>query len=292
MRGLGRASAAITVVNALPTGVGCAVGVGLFATADVHVRPTRKLHRPSLDIPPEARTPVVEEALRAGLARFFPSTPSDASLVLRSDIPAARGLKSSSAVACAVLDAVAHAAGASVPSIEIARISAEVSRQTGVSATGALDDALAGLTSGFVLTDNVRGILLKEGPVDPDWEAALFIPPTPHRPSPEWSAAFRARAAEGAAAVEAAREGDWWTAMERNTELVESVMGYRYDEVRARLRAAGALAAGVSGLGPTLAAVAPADRVDAILELFPAAEGLRRRVALSPSPELSAGGAA
>lgn len=290
MHGVGRASAAITVVNALPTGVGCAVGIGLYATAEVHVRPTRRLHRPTLEIPPEVRTPLVEEALRAGLARYFASVPSDATLSLHSEIPVARGLKSSSAVACAVLSAVAQAAHATVAPIEIARVSADVAQETGVSATGALDDALAGLSPGFVVTDNHRRTILREGVVDTEWEAALFVPATPHRPSPEWSAAFRARAEEGARAVAAAREGEWWAAMERNTELVESVMGYPYAELRQTLRKEGALASGVSGLGPTLAAVAPRNRIEGILDSLPADEGLRLRVPFCDAHELPTGG--
>ena len=71
-----------------------------------------------------------------------------------SDIPVAMGLKSSSAVSSAGLLAVARASGATRPPLEIAKLSAQVSRETGVSATGAFDDALAGLASGVVVTNN------------------------------------------------------------------------------------------------------------------------------------------
>ena len=292
MHGVGRASAAISIVNALPTGVGCAVGIGLYATAQVQVRPTRKLHRPTLEIPTEARSPLVEESLRQGLERYFPSVPSDATLTLRSEIPVAKGLKSSSAVACAVLAAVAQAAGTTVPPIETARLAAGVAQETGVSATGALDDALAGLSAGFVVTDNLRGTLVREGEVDPDLEVALWIPPDSHRPSPEWSPAFRARTEEGSRAVAAAKEGAWWVAMERNTELVESVVGYDYARLRAELRNEGAIACGVSGLGPTLAAVAPRRRIEQVLDGLPADSGVRLRVPFCEAREVTAGGLA
>ncbi len=291
MHGVGRSSSAITIVNALPTGVGAAVGIGLQARAEVAVRPARSAQRPSLEIPAEVRSPLVEEALRTGLARFFPSAPSDATLTVRSEIPIARGLKSSSAVSCAVLSAVAQAARASVAPIELARLSADVSLRTGTSATGALDDALAGLSNGFVLTDNRRGTVLREEPVPEGWEALLLVPPTAHRPAPEWSASFRAEATASSVAVEAARQGKWWSAMEHNTVLVERVLGLAYAELRGRLRERGAIASGVSGLGPALAAVAPSARAAEVLAALPSSDGARLRVPLGGSAEPVGSGA-
>jgi shikimate kinase len=285
MSGVGAASAAITVVNALPTGIGCAIGVGLYARAEVTVRAVPGSSGGTWDLPTEVRTPLVEEALRVGLDRFFPGAPVDATLSLHSDIPVARGLKSSSAVASAILAAIARSARANVSTIDLARLAAEVGRRSGTSATGAFDDALAGLRPGFVVTDNRHDTVIREGPVEPDYEVALLVPPSPHRPSTEWTAAFRAEADEGARAAQAAREGRWWEAMDRNTELVERVMGYRYTELRRDLRRHGAVASGVSGLGPSLAIVVPRRRAAEILELLPADQGERLRVLLRTEEE-------
>jgi len=292
MRGLGRATGAITIVNALPSGVGCALGIGLGVEAEVETRPTTGTagRRGRLwETDGISRTPLIEAAMELALERYAGEEPFASALKIHSEIPMARGLKSSSAVASAVGRAVASAWGKSPEPPEIARFSAEVGRLAGVSATGALDDALAGLGPGFVVTDNSRDAVLRTGPAGPDWMVALFVPRTAHRPSPEWLERFRAARDRAQAAVDAALVGNWWTAMARNTELVEEVMGYDYQDARAGLLEAGAFGAGVSGLGPTLAAVGPAHRAQEMLASLPERGGDRRLVALRPGPGMPVG---
>ncbi len=269
MIGESRTSAAITVANALSTGIGCAAGIELRVAAHVRVERQASDASPVLDIPGPSRTPVVEESLRAGLSHYFPDGGIRAQLSIDSGIPVARGLKSSSAVSTAVILAVARAAGRQPSALDVGRASAEVGRHVGVSATGALDDALAGLVPGFLLTDNPRGELLQRTAVDPSWGVVLYIPGTPHPPSPNVLSSFAGERSAGELVVAAAREGDWATAMRLNSELVERAMGYEYGEIRARLRAQGAIASGVSGLGPTLAAIAPIDRLPNLLRVLP-----------------------
>ncbi len=278
MRGIGRASGAITIVNALPTGVGCALGIGLFAVAEVSLQPVRSHdsgHPGGLRAQMDSRTPLVETTARLALSRWGSSGSRITNFRLRSEIPPGRGLKSSSAVSCAIARAIASAAGARPTDLEIGLLSSEASRATGVSATGALDDALAGIRGGFVVTDNLRGELLRTSPPGRDWATAMFIPETTHSPSPQWAARFRNRASEGRAAVTAALDGDWWEAMALNTELVERTMGYEYRALRERLMAGGALGVGVSGLGPALAAIAPSERVERLRQALPKAGGQR-----------------
>lgn len=269
MKGASRTSAAITVANALPTGIGCAAGIELHVEAEVEVEPRASDSSGILETADSTRSPVVEEAVRVGLSQFFPEGRVRTRLSLTSEIPVARGLKSSSAVSTAILLAIARAAGRRPSSLDIGRASAEVGRRVGVSATGALDDALAGLDPGFVVTDNLRGELLRRSAIDPGWGVALYIPSQPHPPSPNLRSAFTRERAAGELVAAAARHGDWPTAMRLNSDLVERTMGYAYGEIRARLRAHGSIASGVSGLGPTLAAIAPFNRLPDLLPAFP-----------------------
>ncbi len=286
MRGLGTATGAISIVNALPTGVGSAVGIDLAARAELELHPAGSSEKWDVRIADANRSPLVIESLTQALRRFAPGTSGRGELTVRSAIPVARGLKSSSAVSGAVVLAAARATETPVTAVEVARISAQASMVAGVSATGAFDDALAGLSEGIVVTDNARGELLRSIPLEGEMGVAVYVPPQTHPPSPGLKADFEREAVASSRAVRAAIDGDWSRAMERNSELVERVMGYDYTGARRSLRESGALAAGVSGLGPTLAAVAPSARLREVAAGLPGTPGERRVLGLSRTAAL------
>jgi shikimate kinase len=275
VRGVGTANAAISVVNALPLGIGAAVGIDWPATATAELGRGGP-HEPSLVVTPRAaRTPLVRSASAAARTRFSPRVPGALRLRVRSSIPRGRGLKSSSAVASAVALATARACGRDPTPRAIARISAEVGRSVGVSATGAFDDALAGLVSYVVVTNNRNDTVLRRYPLPPALAVALWIPPGRHPASPTVRQRFGRDRTLARRSVDAALDRDWAAAMTANSRLVESAMGYRYERLHATLRAAGAVASGVSGLGPAVAAIAPTPSVRRVLRAFPAT-GRRR----------------
>ena len=288
MHGVGETTAAITVVNALPTGIGSAIGIDIKARAEIDLHPSGSHGKWDVKIAERARSPLVISSLTEALRRFAPGSSGTGELTLHSEIPLARGLKSSSAVSSAVVLAVARATDAEVLPIDVARISATVSTSIGLSATGALDDALAGLSTGVVVTDNRRGELLKSYPTESKLGVVLYIPNVAHAPSPAWVSAFAAEEATSRVAVDAALRGDWVAAMGENTQLVERVLQYEYGPLRAELLRRGAIASGVSGMGPALAAVAPRGRLREVAEAFPGTPETRRTVTFSGDP--AAGG--
>lgn len=280
MHGVGRAYSAVSIVNALSTGVGCALGIDLEANAEATILPGFASDPSAPGVGGDDRSPLVDAAVAEAMTAFVHDPGASASVVVRSDVPVAKGLKSSSAVASAVVMAVARAANASPSRVEVARASALAGRRAGVSATGAFDDALAGLSSGFVVTDNPRQVLLRSRTADPQWEVGLLVPEGSHPPSPVRAAAFAARSADGRRAADAALAGRFWEAMDRNSRLVEETMGYDHARLRARLRSVGALGSGVSGLGPAFAAIAPVDRIPDVLEVLRQENGEVRKVRL------------
>ncbi|MGA9839589.1 MAG: shikimate kinase [Thermoplasmata archaeon] len=286
MHGVGTSNAAITIVNALPTGIGSAAGIDLAARAVVDLHPSGSSGKWDVRMDEAARTPLVVAALTDALRRFAPGSSGTAELTVRSEIPVARGLKSSSAVSSAIVLAVAHATDSACTLLDAGRLSARVARAAGLSATGALDDALAGLSSGVVVTDNTKGELIASFALPADLEVALLVPRATHRPSSEWAGVFRAERAAGEVPVGVALRGDWAAAMNANTELVERVMRYDYSALRSTLLRNGALASGVSGMGPALATVAARSRLDGLIESIPEMLGERRRVRLSSGPRI------
>ncbi len=264
MHGVAAASGAITFVNALAAGIGAAAAVTLGVEAEVDLDLEQRHGPGAITIAPPSDTPLVRGAVEVGLERFAPGGAPSVQVRIRSSIPSACGLKSSSAVSGAVLAAVARAVGVDADAATLARMSADLSQRIGLSATGAFDDAFAALAGGAVITDNAARAVLWSGEAPGGLTVLLWIPSARHRPSTEWHDRFRARAAEARPAIDAALRGDLLGAMERNTELVESILGYDYGQIRRQLAERGATASGVSGLGPALAVLAPPEREDAV----------------------------
>lgn len=278
MHGVGTTSGAVTIVNALSTGLGCAVAVSLPVRVDVELRVAAELSGNRIQLERSADTPLVRETLEAGLVRYAPGKTFSGELWIESEVPIGKGLKSSSAVGGAVLRALVNALRQPRPADELARLAADVSQEIGLSATGAYDDCLAALQGGAVLTDNDRRSTLRLPPFDLSLQVALWIPPDTHAPSSSWHERFQAEAEAGEAAAAAARAGRWAEAMTLNTELVERLIGYDYGELRSDLIRQGALMCGVSGMGPTLAAFVPASQAAAVISRLPPNRGETRLV--------------
>jgi shikimate kinase len=264
MRGVGRSHAAVTVVNALPLGVGAAVGIAIDCVATVQTNPAP---RPIRIEPATSVTSLVAEALRVASERY-PMAEHVVRLDLSSDIPVAKGLKSSSAVATAIAAAVADAAGSAPSAIELARASAEAGRSSGTSATGAFDDALAGLAGGVVVTDNSSDRPLASFDVPHGLVAVVWLTHGTHAPAPSLLPAFVAERGAAQQAVDRVLAGRWEEALELNSEIVERVMGVDHSALRQECHRHGAVAAGVSGLGPAFAAIVPRPRARELVELF------------------------
>lgn len=279
MRGVGTARAAISIVNALPLGIGAAVGIEWPVRATARLAPDEAGDGRITVEPAGAGTAIVRTAARTSLERFVARRVGRLRLTIRSTLPVARGLKSSSAVSSSVAAATARAGGAEPDPMEVARLTAEVGRLTGLSATGAFDDAVAGLLPGGVVTDNRHDRRLRSLSVDSGLAVALWVPRGTHPRSPAVHERFRRDRRLAERAAEAALDGDWATAMRANSELVEKVMGYRYAGLHDAVASAGAVAAGVSGLGPAFAALAPRRSVAKVLRALPRT-GQRRSVRL------------
>jgi shikimate kinase len=272
------------VVNALASGVGAAIGIELWVDAEVELDVPGLEAGASEILPPASATPIVQGCARAASIRYGQGPGRSMRLRLRSQVPASSGLKSSSAVGTATVLATARALGADPSGEEAARITAETSRAIGQSRTGAFDDNLASTTAGLCLTDNRTDSVLRIDPPPEDLVAVLWIPPGVHPPSPELAARFEA--ADPTPAVALLLAGRIWEAMEANSIQVEALLGLD-GALRPVLRALGARAVGVSGLGPARAIIVPPENAADIASALPAGGAEIRTVRfrrLSESP--------
>ena len=255
MRGLACVMGAATILNAVATWKGSAFGICLKTTAEVELDGTCGVRG---DIPGIDPTLVVR-CVELVLAKF--GLECGGVVRTRSEIPVASGLKSSSTAANAAVLATLDAIGEEMDLVEAAKIGVAAAREAGVTITGALDDALASMLGGVVVTDNRNMKLLKRELLDSEVlllvpEKKLFSKETDIRRS-------RLIAPLAEIAYDLAMKGDYGRAMTLNGFIYCSALGLSAEPLLLALEA-GAKGASLSGTGPSYAALVDADNMDVL----------------------------
>lgn len=266
-----------TIVNAIATGRGAAFGLALRATATVETRSVEfgiQAHVPA-GVPPNLSASAARRVLHQGASKVGLEVSID------SEIPISRGLKSSSAVANAVAGASARALGLHLDPLELARIGVDAAFDADVTLTGAFDDACASLLGGICITDNRTMELLALDRLPEDLVAVVHIPPRTISKTDLKRIDFASIRAPVEAAYRLALRGNHFQALDANSAAYAPLLGI--DETPAvRGRAAGALAAGITGTGPAILARAKPDCVDRVRAAMEDGEAEIRVVRLSP----------
>ena len=262
-----RSHSAISVVNALATGRGSAIGIDIWCSVKVRFisQPIGKKGKVIVDSPVRDHHHLIQKCVEHAEKSFKLLIPEGKalSLSISSDIPPAVGLKSSSAISVAAVEAMAKLSGSEADYKSILRASCKASKESGASLTGAYDDASACLLGGFVLTDNKRFRLLKHSRI-PDSLGRLVLLRVPSRQqrftSSVDTSAYSSFKPESMKAFEFARRGEIAQAMMLNSIIQCSALGYSFEPVSSAI-SAGASAAGVSGKGPAVFALCNSEKV-------------------------------
>lgn len=283
---IGRAACrgAATIVNAIPTGRGAAYGITLEADAEVVLDKESSGFR--LVGPSEGATLV--EGCVTGVLRRTALDGAMADVRVISNIPISRGLKSSSAVSNAVVMATAKAAAADLRDEEMIRIGIDESLKAGVTVTGAFDDSSACYMGGVAVTDNLERRVLSRGTIDKSLSVLVHVPEKKVVKSSVRDLDFSPFKHEFEEAFKHALAGDYYRAITMNSKACAAAFGLS-DEVAELARSKGAVAAGISGTGPsTVALVRERDRerVKAVLEKRTDGHVLEARVNDVPAKEV------
>lgn len=253
MIGRARAGGAVTILNAVANWKGSAFGIGLMTYAQVELDHTGTIRGdvPGLD------TRLIETCVAMVLERLGYSY--GAVVRTKSDIPVASGLKSSSTAANATVLATLDALQEDMDPIEAAKIGVAAARKAGVTITGALDDALASMLGGVVVTDNREMQLMKREELD---TPVVILSPDRKLFSGETSVS-RSRLISPVADVvyDLAMRGDYGRAMTINGLAYCAALGLSAEPVLLALQA-GARGASLSGTGPSYAAIIDESRVE------------------------------
>ena len=174
MRAKAIAHGAITIVNAIPSGLGAAMGIDLWTEALVEFGEFGGIEVEIVDAVEEDKSlaeKVVEKVLKkAGLNRL------GARVKTRSNIPIGKGLKSSSAAANAIALASVKALNLNLSPEEAVLIGVEASIEAGVSITGAYDDSYTSFFGGINVTDNISRRVLRRFRAPDDLRVLLMVP--------------------------------------------------------------------------------------------------------------------
>tara|TARA_B100000315_G_C14593411_1_gene597228 strand:- start:3901 stop:4764 length:864 start_codon:yes stop_codon:yes gene_type:complete len=266
MKATALAFGAISIVNAIARGNGAALGVSLTTEAEVELYPRSK--DITVEIENEAsENPRLAQVVVRRITSVLGLGITGAHIRTKSTIPIGRGLKSSSAAANAIGLATMRAAGGLLSDEEIVMEGSKSALEAQVSITGALDDAGASYFGGIVITNNLEGKILTRSSVDPSLQVLIYVPETKKY---TWDTPRDRMASINLLCDESfnlAREGEYWKAMIINGLAYSAALDISPKPAIDAL-AAGALAAGLSGKGPSIAAISVAEKADQIRELW------------------------
>jgi shikimate kinase len=249
---------AISIVNAIATGKGSALGISLKVRAEIKLEEGQGIR---------FQTRIDNELVNNIVHNTIPKYIMENNLVsisIESEIPWGYGLKSSSSVSNALALACCKLVNPSVDDYTALEIAVQASLDSHVTITGAYDDATACYFGGFVLTDNYSLRLIRRDEAPDDLHAIILLPKEPSRGNIHKLTIMSDLFAH---AFMLAEDGKYWKAMKLNGVLASTALSMKYDPILAALEN-GALGATLSGNGPSIAAVAYKDQVKNITSAF------------------------
>lgn len=266
MKATALAFGAISIVNAIARGNGAALGVSLTTEAEVELYPRSK------DITVEIENDVSENPrLAQVVVRRITSMlglgVTGAHVRTKSTIPVGRGLKSSSAAANAIALATLRAAGGLLNDEELVVAGSKSALEAQVSITGALDDAGASYFGGVVVSNNMESKILRRSSVDSSLQVLIYVPEDKKY---TWDTPRERIGSINLLCDESfslALRGEYWKAMIINGLAYSAALDISPRPAIDAL-SAGALAAGLSGKGPSIASISTSDKADQIRELW------------------------
>lgn len=267
MRGIASACGSATVVNAIASGRGAAFAVDLRVRADVELTDDAgEIVGRIVDEQSES-TNLIEICARKVLQRFKLLRTYGAKIKTTSDIPIAVGLSSSSASANATVLATFAALREKPDPMTALNLGIDAAFEAGVTITGAFDDAAASFLGGGVVTDNLKRRILKRFRIDPKLDVLIYVPPSKLHTSRVDVSRTKPLAKFVDIAHRYALDGNIFGALTLNGLLYSSAFGHdvtiAFDAMKA-----GALAAGLTGTGPAVVAIAKPNNTQDIKEAW------------------------
>ena len=248
---------AISIVNALATCSGCALGISLRVTAEADLRSGEGIRSQTVN----------EKLIRNIVYNTIPKeilAENSVYISVESEIPMGFGLKSSSAVSDAVALACSKLVKEEIEDYVVLDRAVLASLDAGVTITGAYDDSSACYFGGFVVTNNRTHEIIHHQEAPHSLSVIIFIPNATRRGNMSKVDTMSNLFGE---AFKFATAGEYWKAMNLNGMLLSTSLSAEYEPVLKAIQG-GALAASISGNGPAIAAVSNEENMENIKAAF------------------------
>ena len=272
----GRAEAvshgAATIINAIATGKGAAVGVDLWTKAAVTITDEPGTVKVKIMSDSSENPVLAEKTVESVLKHFGLEKEFGAKVETQSNIPVARGLKSSSAAANAIALATTAALERSLDDVAVVKLGVDGAVDAEVTVTGAFDDACASYFGGVVITDNMERRIIKRFELAEAPAVLFYVPSKKTYTADSDVKRMKDMAPVVKIAYREALNGNYWAALTMNGLIYSLALGYDPSPAVDALTA-GALASGLSGTGPAVTAIVPEDKVDLVKEVWRNREG-------------------
>jgi shikimate kinase len=263
---------AATIVNAIALGKGAAFGVDLWTKAEVSLTDEPKIVKGEITSDSAESTVLIERTVARVFRHFDVEKRFGAKVKTWSNIPIARGLKSSSAAANAVALATVAALGKVLDDLTVIKLGVDAAFDAKVTVTGAFDDACASYFGDIIITDNLKRKVIKRFTL-PEGVTVLFHVPSSKAYTGN-SDVNRLQTVKPLVkiAYKEALKGNFWSALTLNGLIYSFALGY---DASAALDAltAGAIAAGLCGKGPAVTALVSNDKIDSVKAALQCHEG-------------------
>ncbi|MGB9853291.1 MAG: shikimate kinase [Candidatus Bathyarchaeales archaeon] len=263
---------AATIVNAIATGKGAAFGVDLWTKAEVQLTSNPNIIEGEIISDPTEKPVLIEKTVERVLKHFGVEEKFGAKVKTWSNIPVARGLKSSSAAANAIALATVAALNKEFEDLAIVNLGVDGALNAKVTITGAFDDACASYFGGIVITDNAKRRIVKRFEISEDLTILFHIPQAKAYTINSDVARMKSVAHLVKIAYREALKRNFWSALTLNGLIYSSALGYN-PSIALDALMAGALAAGLCGKGPSVTAVVSNEKVDSVKDALEAYEG-------------------
>jgi len=263
---------AATIINAIATGKGAAIGVDLWTKARVQLTDKVGVIEGKIVSDPREDLILIKKTVRRVLKHFNLEGRFGAKVETWSNIPIARGLKSSSAAGNAIALATIAALNKNLDDLTIVNLGVDGAIDARVTITGAFDDACASYLGGIVITDNMKRRMVKRLEIAESLTVLFQVPAKKIYTVGSDVHRMKGMASLVKIAYKEALKGNHWAALTLNGLIYSSALGYD-PSVAVDALLAGALAAGLSGTGPAVTAIVPDEKKDLVKDAWQAYEG-------------------